>query len=248
LQSNTCVLLHCSPNSAAGRSAQFYGKGIYQVYTWYRMAFHMTGIYQVYDRYMTYGIYLVYTCHMTMLSYDRYIPGIFQVYTSGRRMSGIYQVYTIIINFLGIPDGCGGPALSRERPALPRRRRSRAGGLGVGRPGPASESPGGRRASRRAMTRTAGPPPPRARARRRTAAPWSRPTELGRGRAGRPCARRRPRPARVGGPPASGRRSSSGATAAAHEPGRRWRGRAGPRAQFSESARPSRYWPYCSRD
>jgi hypothetical protein len=70
------------------------------------MAFHMTGIYQVYDRYMTNGIYLVYTstCHMTMLSYDRYIPGIFQVYTEHCRMSGIYQVYTIIINFLGFPD------------------------------------------------------------------------------------------------------------------------------------------------
>ena len=27
---------------------------------------------------MTTGIYLVYTCHMTILSYDRYIPGIYQ--------------------------------------------------------------------------------------------------------------------------------------------------------------------------
>ena len=71
------------------------------------MAFHMTGIYQVYDMYMTHGIYLVYTCHMTMFSYDRYIPGIFQVYTSVRRMSGIYQVYTIIINFQGFPDAPG---------------------------------------------------------------------------------------------------------------------------------------------
>ena len=71
------------------------------------MPFHMTGIYQVYARYMTYGIYLVYTCHMTMFSYDRYTPGIFQVYTSVRRMSGIYQVYTIIINFQawGFPSG-----------------------------------------------------------------------------------------------------------------------------------------------
>jgi hypothetical protein len=75
------VLLHCNPNSAAGRRAQFHGKGIYQVYTRYRMAIHMTGIYQVYDMYMTYGIYLVYTCHMTMFSFDRYIPGIYQVYT-----------------------------------------------------------------------------------------------------------------------------------------------------------------------
>ncbi len=41
---------------------------------------------------------------MTMLSYDRYIPGIFQVYTEHCRMSGIYQVYTIIINFLEFPD------------------------------------------------------------------------------------------------------------------------------------------------
>ena len=64
----------------------------------------MTGICQVYAMYMTYGIYLVYTCHMTMFSYDRYIPGIFQVYTSVRRMSGIYQVYTIIINFQGFPS------------------------------------------------------------------------------------------------------------------------------------------------
>jgi hypothetical protein len=41
-----------------------------------------------------------------MWSYDRHIPGIFQVYTVTvcRHMSGIYQVYTIIINFLGFPD------------------------------------------------------------------------------------------------------------------------------------------------
>jgi hypothetical protein len=38
------------------------------------------------------------------LSYDRYIPGIFQVYTVCGHMSGIYQVYTMIINFLRFPD------------------------------------------------------------------------------------------------------------------------------------------------
>ncbi len=38
------------------------------------------------------------------LSYDRYIPGIFQVYTVCRNMSGIYKVYTIIKNFLRFPD------------------------------------------------------------------------------------------------------------------------------------------------
>jgi hypothetical protein len=68
LPSNTCVLLHFNRNSAAGRSAQFHLKGIYQVYTRYRMAFHdryMTNvIYLVNDRYMTNIIYLVYTCHM----------------------------------------------------------------------------------------------------------------------------------------------------------------------------------------
>jgi hypothetical protein len=52
------------------------------------MAFHMTGMYQVYDRYMSNGIYLVYTEHC--------------------RMSDIYQVFTIIINFLRFPDGRAG--------------------------------------------------------------------------------------------------------------------------------------------
>jgi hypothetical protein len=76
----------------------------------------MTGIYQVYDRYMTNGIYLVYTCHMTILLYDWYIPGIFQVYTEHCRMSGIYQVYNIIINFLGFPDA-GAATASAAAPA-----------------------------------------------------------------------------------------------------------------------------------
>ncbi len=96
--------LHCNRNSAAGRSAQFHGKGIFQVYTRYRMAFRMTGIYQVYAMYMTTGIYMVYTCHMTILSYARYIPGIYHIYTEHCHISGIYQVYTININFLGFPD------------------------------------------------------------------------------------------------------------------------------------------------
>ena len=50
-----------------GGTHNFIGKGIYQVYTRYRMAFHMTGIYQINDRYMTNGIYLANTCHMTYL-------------------------------------------------------------------------------------------------------------------------------------------------------------------------------------
>ena len=36
--------------------------------------------------------------------YDRYIPGIYHIYTEHCHMSGIYQVYTIVINFLGFPD------------------------------------------------------------------------------------------------------------------------------------------------
>jgi hypothetical protein len=68
------------------------------------MAFRMTGIYQVYDMYMTTGIYMVYTCHMTILSYARYMPGIYHIYTEHCHISGIYQVYTININFLGFPD------------------------------------------------------------------------------------------------------------------------------------------------
>ena len=63
------------------------------------MAFHMTGICQVYARYMTYGIYLVYTCHMTMFfiyqEYTRYIPDIHLRSSYVGYIPGIYHHYKL---------------------------------------------------------------------------------------------------------------------------------------------------------
>jgi hypothetical protein len=96
--------------SAAGGSAQFHFKlkGICQIYTRYRMAFHMTGInipgkLQVYDKLKWYisGIYLSYVirCHMTGIYRDqvyfRYILSFMSSDVGYIMIPGIYHYYKL---------------------------------------------------------------------------------------------------------------------------------------------------------